>query len=42
MSDSASHDPTAIRIERTFRAPVEAVFAAWTSAETIEMGRPPS
>ena len=41
MSDSASHDPTAIRIERTFRAPVEAVFAAWTSAEMLRRWYPP-
>jgi uncharacterized protein YndB with AHSA1/START domain len=41
MSDSAPHDPTAIRIERTFRAPVEAVFAAWTSAEMLRRWYPP-
>jgi uncharacterized protein YndB with AHSA1/START domain len=41
MSGSASPDPTAIRIERTFRAPVEAVFAAWTSAEMLRRWYPP-
>jgi len=35
MTDSTPHNPTAIRIERTFRAPVEAVFAAWTSPEML-------
>jgi uncharacterized protein YndB with AHSA1/START domain len=35
MSGTSSDDPTAIRIERTFRAPIEAVFAAWTSAEML-------
>ena len=35
MSDSARDDPTAIRIERTFRAAPEAVFAAWTSAKML-------
>jgi len=35
MTDSTPHDPTAIRIERTFRASVEAVFAAWTSPEML-------
>jgi uncharacterized protein YndB with AHSA1/START domain len=28
-------DPTAIVIERTFRAPAEAVFAAWTTPEML-------
>jgi uncharacterized protein YndB with AHSA1/START domain len=32
---SAPDDPITIRIERTFRAPVEAVFAAWTSPEML-------
>jgi uncharacterized protein YndB with AHSA1/START domain len=41
MTDSASPDPTAIRIERTFRSPVEAVFAAWTSAEMLRRWYPP-
>ena len=35
MSDFARDDPTAIRIERTFRASPEAVFAAWTSAKML-------
>jgi uncharacterized protein YndB with AHSA1/START domain len=35
MTDSAPHDPTAIRIERTFRAPAQAVFEAWTNAEML-------
>ena len=35
MNGSAPDDPTTIRIKRTFRAPVEAVFAAWTSAEML-------
>jgi uncharacterized protein YndB with AHSA1/START domain len=35
VSDPAPDDPNAIRVERTFRAPVEAVFAAWTSAEML-------
>jgi uncharacterized protein YndB with AHSA1/START domain len=35
VTDPAADDPTAIRIERTFRAPVEAVFAAWTSPEML-------
>jgi uncharacterized protein YndB with AHSA1/START domain len=41
MTDSVSRDPAAIRIERTFRAPVEAVFAAWTSAEMLRRWYPP-
>lgn len=41
MNDFASHDPTAIRIERTFRAPVEVVFEAWTSAEMLRRWYPP-
>ena len=28
-------DDTTLRIERTFQAPIEAVFDAWTSAEVI-------
>jgi uncharacterized protein YndB with AHSA1/START domain len=35
MSESAAHDPAAIRIERTFRAPAQAVFDAWTSVEAL-------
>jgi uncharacterized protein YndB with AHSA1/START domain len=41
MTDSAPHDSTAIRIERTFRAPAEAVFEAWTSAEMLRRWYPP-
>ncbi len=41
MSGSAVPDPTAIRIERTFRAPVEAVFEAWTSVEMLRRWYPP-
>ena len=37
----SSDDPSAIRIERTFRAPVDAVFAAWTSAEMLRRWYPP-
>jgi len=35
MTDATPPDPTAIRIERTFTAPVRAVFDAWTSAEVL-------
>jgi uncharacterized protein YndB with AHSA1/START domain len=35
VTDPQPQDPTAIRIVRTFRAPVEAVFAAWTSPEML-------
>jgi len=38
---TADDDPTAIRIERTFAAPVETVFAAWTSAELLRRWYPP-
>src|SRR5262249_53162413 len=41
MTDSAPHDSTAIRIECTFRAPAQAVFAAWTSAEMLRRWYPP-
>ena len=41
MSGSAPQDPAAIRIERTFRAPIEAVFAAWTSPEVLRRWYPP-
>jgi uncharacterized protein YndB with AHSA1/START domain len=34
MTDPTS-DPSALRLERTFNAPAEAVFAAWTSAEVL-------
>lgn len=35
MTDAAAPDPTVIRIERRFTAPVQAVFDAWTSAEVL-------
>lgn len=35
MSEPARDDPGAIRIERTFRARVDAVFAVWTSPEML-------
>ena len=35
MNGSAPDDPTTIRIRRTFRAPVGAFFAAWTSPEML-------
>jgi uncharacterized protein YndB with AHSA1/START domain len=41
LTDSAPQDPTAIRIERTFAAPAQAVFAAWTSAEMLRRWYPP-
>jgi uncharacterized protein YndB with AHSA1/START domain len=41
MSEPAAHDPTAIRIERTFRAPAQAVFEAWTSVEALRRWYPP-
>jgi uncharacterized protein YndB with AHSA1/START domain len=41
MSEPAAHDPTAIRIERTFRAPAQAVFDAWTSVEALRRWYPP-
>ena len=41
MSESAAHDPTAIRIERTFAAPAQAVFDAWTSVEALRRWYPP-
>jgi uncharacterized protein YndB with AHSA1/START domain len=41
MSESAAHDPAAIRIERTFRAPAQAVFDAWTSVEALRRWYPP-
>lgn len=36
-----STDPTAIRIERTFPAAIDAVFAAWTSADLLRRWYPP-
>jgi uncharacterized protein YndB with AHSA1/START domain len=41
MTDSDPADPSAIRIERTFRAPAGAVFEAWTSAEMLRRWYPP-
>ena len=44
MTDPAPREPresTAIRIERTFRAPGRAVFEAWTSAELLRRWYPP-
>jgi uncharacterized protein YndB with AHSA1/START domain len=38
---SVPGDPSAVRIVRRFRAPVEAVFAAWTSAEMLRRWYPP-
>jgi uncharacterized protein YndB with AHSA1/START domain len=35
MTDAIPPDPTALRLKRTFNAPVEAVFDAWTSAEVL-------
>jgi uncharacterized protein YndB with AHSA1/START domain len=35
MSDDAPPDPIMLRMERTFRAPAEAVFEAWTKAEIL-------
>jgi uncharacterized protein YndB with AHSA1/START domain len=41
VTDPAPHEVTAIRIERTFRAPRERVFEAWTSAEMLRRWYPP-
>jgi uncharacterized protein YndB with AHSA1/START domain len=41
VTDPAPHEVTAIRIERTFRAPAERVFEAWTSAEMLRRWYPP-
>ena len=35
MTDPTSPAPDAIRLERTFNAPAQAVFDAWTSAEVL-------
>jgi uncharacterized protein YndB with AHSA1/START domain len=35
MTDAIPPDPAALRLKRTFNAPVEAVFDAWTSAEVL-------
>ena len=42
MTDSAPHDdPSVLRLERTFDAPVVRVFEAWTSAELLRRWYPP-
>ena len=41
MTDPEHTDPTAIRIERTFAAPANEVFEAWTSAELLRRWYPP-
>jgi uncharacterized protein YndB with AHSA1/START domain len=35
MTDATPLDPDALRLERTFNAPPQAVFDAWTSAEVL-------
>ena len=35
MTDPTPPDPAVLRLERTFNAPAEAVFDAWTSAEVL-------
>jgi uncharacterized protein YndB with AHSA1/START domain len=42
MTDSAQHDdPSVLRLERTFGAPVVRVFEAWTSVELLRRWYPP-
>jgi uncharacterized protein YndB with AHSA1/START domain len=41
VTESERHDPTAIRIERTFGAGAQEVFDAWTSAELLRRWYPP-
>ncbi len=41
MTEPEREDPTAIRIERTYAAPVKAVFDAWTSAQLLRRWYPP-
>ena len=42
MTDCAPHDdPTVLRLERTFGAPVARVFEAWTSVELLRRWYPP-
>jgi uncharacterized protein YndB with AHSA1/START domain len=41
MTDAERPDESTIRIERTFNAPIQAVFAAWTSAELLRRWYPP-
>jgi uncharacterized protein YndB with AHSA1/START domain len=35
MTDSPSQSPTVLRVERTYRAPAQAVFDAWTNPEVM-------
>lgn len=35
MTGQPSPDPTALRLERSFNAPAQVLFDAWTSAETL-------
>jgi uncharacterized protein YndB with AHSA1/START domain len=35
MTDSTPQEPTVLRLERTFDAPAQAVFDAWTTAEVL-------
>jgi uncharacterized protein YndB with AHSA1/START domain len=35
MTDPATQSPTVLRVERTFNAPAQAVFDAWTSPEVM-------
>jgi uncharacterized protein YndB with AHSA1/START domain len=35
MTDPTPREPSALRLERTFNAPAQAVFDAWTSAEML-------
>jgi len=41
VTEPEREDPTAIRIERTYAAPVKAVFDAWTSAQLLRRWYPP-
>jgi uncharacterized protein YndB with AHSA1/START domain len=36
VSDATPPDPFLLRMERTFDAPIHAVFEAWTSAEVLQ------
>ena len=36
MTGATPPDPDALRLERTFNAPAQAVFDAWTSAEVLK------
>ena len=35
MTDHSQAEPDAVRLQRTFKAPAQAVFDAWTSAEVL-------